>query len=123
MPLQRAGYSNIKQSLTLKKKNFELSKKCSNFNIFDDFALSLSNACFGPKSAKTRCLEKFTHSHFAENRQVKSKTTEFGKKLLKAHARFQRDGNCNFEKITNFRKKRFRKKFFENFKFFSMFTV
>ena len=38
MPLQRAGYSNIKQSLTLKKKNFELSKKCSNFNIFDDFA-------------------------------------------------------------------------------------
>ena len=123
MPLQRAGYSNIKQSLTSKKKNFELSKKCSNFNIFDDFAISLSKACFGQKSAKTRCLEKFTHSHFAENRQVKSKTTEFGKKLLKANAQFQRDGNCNFEIITNFRKKRFRKKFFENFKFFSMFTV
>ena len=59
------------------------------------------------------------HSHFAENRQAKSKTTKFGKKLLIAHARFQRDGNCNFEKITNFRKKRFRKKCFENFKFFS----
>ena len=34
MPLQRAGYSNIKQSLTLKKKNFELSKKMFKFQYF-----------------------------------------------------------------------------------------
>ena len=44
MPLQKAGHSNIKQSLTLKEKFSKLRKNRSNLNIFNDFALSLSNA-------------------------------------------------------------------------------
>ena len=122
MPLQRAGYSNIKQSLTLKKKKFRtIEKKCSNFNIFDVFALSLSNACkcFGPKSAKTRCLEpKFTHSHFAENRQVKSKTTEFGEKLLKAMRDSRGMAIETLKKSPTFEKKGSEKNFLKILNFF-----
>ena len=63
MPLQRAGYSNIKQSLTLKKKKFRTIKKKVQISIFL-MILPYRSAmqCLRPKSTKTCCLEKFTHT-------------------------------------------------------------
>ena len=100
-------------------KSLKFSKKVSQIWIsFMILPYRSAMQCLRPKSAKTCFSEKFTHTlpKIAKQNQKRPNLCE---KLLIAHARFQRDGNCNFEKITNFRKKRFRKKIFENFKFFS----